>query len=98
MVYACQETLLPLRALAERLPGNKGTDHLHYETVRRWVKVGVRGIRLESKVMGGKRVSSLPAVDRFMDRLTQLEDLEAGFSSPEQYSNSNEPLRDARSY
>jgi hypothetical protein len=67
----CEQTL-PLRALAKMVPGNCGKP-LHYETLRRWSRQGVQGVKLESKKLGGKRVSSLEAVDRFMEQLTARE-------------------------
>lgn len=69
------EPLLPLVEAAKLLPGNKG-KHLHYETLRRWGKVGVRGVRLETKPLGGKKVTSPQAIDRFMDRLAAAEALD----------------------
>jgi hypothetical protein len=67
----CEQTL-PLQALAQLIPGNCGKP-VHYETLRRWSRQGVQGIKLESKKLGGKRVSSLEAVDRFMEQLTARE-------------------------
>jgi hypothetical protein len=55
-----------------QLPGNGGRP-LHYETLRRWWRHGVRGVHLETKPFGGKRVSSLEAIDRFMHTLAVLE-------------------------
>lgn len=72
MVSFITEQCLPLKALAAILPGNCG-QNLHYETLRRWAMQGVQGVRLESKKFGGKRVSSLEAVDRFMEQLTARE-------------------------
>jgi hypothetical protein len=66
------EQTMCLRELATKFPGNKGKS-LHYETLRRWWKHGVRGVHLETKPFGGKRVSSLEAVDRFINRLAALE-------------------------
>lgn len=72
MVSFITEQTLPLRQLALMLPGNSGR-HLHYETLRRWWRNGVRGIHLETRPFGGKRVSSMEAIDRFMHHLAALE-------------------------
>jgi hypothetical protein len=66
------EQVYVLSELATKYPGNKG-KHLHYETLRRWWKHGIRGVHLETKPFGGRRVSSLEAVDRFINRLAALE-------------------------
>lgn len=72
MVSLILEQTLPLQALAKLVPGNCGRS-VHYETLRRWARQGVQGVKLESKKLGGKRVSSLEAVDRFMEQLTARE-------------------------
>jgi hypothetical protein len=46
----------------------------HAATIHRWVKRGVRGIKLETVILGGLRFTSVEAVHRFMDRTTEAYD------------------------
>jgi hypothetical protein len=60
---------------------SKGTIHLKSRpspsTLWRWALRGVRGIVLESIVIGGRRYTSREAVDRFMSRLNESEPVPA---------------------
>ncbi len=58
------ETLLSLAEAAALIPGNPAPS-----TVARWAIHGVRGVRLESFVVGGKRRTSREAIDRFLAAL-----------------------------
>lgn len=42
----------------------------HKSTVWRWVLKGVRGIRLETIVVGGKRYTTIEAIERFIAATT----------------------------
>ncbi|MBX3413904.1 MAG: DUF1580 domain-containing protein [Pirellulales bacterium] len=59
-----QEQLLSFPGAARRLPGNP-----HVSTLHRWRLRGVRGVRLETTLIGGKRYTSIEALQRFADRL-----------------------------
>lgn len=39
-------------------------------TIYRWVQSGVRGVRLETRFLGGVRYTSEEAIQRFFDRVT----------------------------
>ncbi len=41
----------------------------HLSTLCRWSSVGVRGVRLESTLIGGRRVTTKESVDRFLRSL-----------------------------
>jgi hypothetical protein len=43
----------------------------HPETVARWARKGCRGVRLETVLLGGRRYSSVEAVNRFITRLSE---------------------------
>ena len=43
----------------------------HVATLYRWWRRGVRGIKLETVVIGGRRYTSLEALQRFADRLSE---------------------------
>jgi hypothetical protein len=59
------ESILSLTAAAKSLPGRP-----HISTTIRWYKAGVRGVKLETILLGGKRFTSREALQRFADRLT----------------------------
>ena len=59
------EQLLTLDQAAHSLPG-----HVAPSTTWRWCRKGIRGIRLESVVIGGKRYTSTEALARFAAALT----------------------------
>ncbi|WP_182870877.1 DUF1580 domain-containing protein [Rhodopirellula sp. JC639] len=59
-----QETTISIRD-ACRTGGRKR----HRSTLYRWMTRGVRGIRLESALFGGERVTSIEALSRFFERL-----------------------------
>jgi hypothetical protein len=44
---------------------------VHIATIYRWANKGVRGIRLETVMVGGRRLTTQEAMTRFFDRLTQ---------------------------
>ncbi len=46
----------------------------HCSTIWRWYRRGVRGIRLETAVLGGKRYTSKEAIQRFVERTTEAHD------------------------
>lgn len=54
------ETLLSLADAAKALPNRPHTSTLH-----RWRMAGVRGVKLETCLIGGRRFTSLEALERF---------------------------------
>jgi hypothetical protein len=69
MVALLSETLVTLTEASKKLPNRP-----HASTIWRWYKVGVRGRRLETIVMGGRRLTSLEALSRFAGALTAARD------------------------
>jgi len=59
------EPLLTLREAAATIPGSP-----HVSTLHRWRRRGVRGAKLETCLVGGKRFTSLQAVQRFVRATT----------------------------
>ena len=59
------ETLLPLHQAPEHIPGRP-----HISTLHRWRLRGVRGAKLETRLIGGRRYTSLEALARFSDAAT----------------------------
>ena len=67
------EHLLTLSAAARELPGPSGRG-VHVATLWRWAHRGVRGIRLESVMIGGIRYTSREALERFVAATTAAAD------------------------
>ena len=52
------------------IPRRRGGSRLAISTVYRWVQVGVRGVKLEYLQIGGMKVTTVAALQRFFERLT----------------------------
>lgn len=64
------EKLLPLVQAVEQATGQRP----HLSTVLRWCTRGSLGIRLESRVLGNRRLTSEQAVLRYMEQVTSKKD------------------------
>jgi len=60
------ETLLTLPSATMCVPGKSTVS---VATMQRWRKRGVRGVVLETILIGGSRYTSLQAISRFIDAL-----------------------------
>ena len=60
-----QEHLLSITVAAREVPGRP-----HVSTIWRWVNRGIRGIKLETVMVGGRRFTSREALERFHQRIT----------------------------
>jgi hypothetical protein len=69
MIDPQNETLISLTEAAKRLPGRPNIT-----TVWRWRNRGVRGVKLESILSGGRRFTSVEALRRFQERVTAAAD------------------------
>jgi hypothetical protein len=56
--------LITLTQLARRLPNRP-----HLSTVWRWTRRGIRGVRLGTVIIGGRRYTTPELVDEFLGRL-----------------------------
>ncbi len=65
MVDLSLETPLTLRQAAQQAPGQP-----HVSTVNRWWRRGVRGVRLETCLVGGKRFTTRESLARFFAATT----------------------------
>jgi len=61
MSISIDDELLSLPAAAKLLPGRP-----HAATLYRWTRRGVRGVRLETVLIAGRRYTSREALDRFI--------------------------------
>lgn len=46
----------------------------HAATIHRWMHKGVNGVVLESALLGGQRITSKQAIQRFMEACTEKRD------------------------
>ena len=64
------ETLIPFQEAPRHIPGKP-----HLSTIHRWRLTGVRGgIKLETCLVGGRRYTSLEALQRFSNSVTSAAD------------------------
>lgn len=61
MIDISRERLLRLSEVPAEVPGQP-----HPSTVVRWWRVGVRGVKLETILIGGRRFTSVEAIERFI--------------------------------
>lgn len=75
MIDTTRENLLPLRCVPGRLPKRPNGKRIHISAVYRWTDSGIRGVVLESIRIGGITFTSLEAIQRFAERLTDPQTL-----------------------
>ena len=71
MIDISAETVISPADATRRLPARRGGKPPNVATIYQWMQNGCRGIRLECILIGGTRCTSLEAVQRFFDRLTE---------------------------
>ena len=72
MINLKTETILSFSEVCRRLPRRRAGRPLHPATLYRWANPGLRGIKLETIQVGGTLCTSLEALQRFFDKLSQL--------------------------
>ncbi len=83
-----REKLLTFNQAGQSLPGAR---RISYATWWRWWRHGIRGVKLETVVVGGRRYTSAAAVQRFVTATT------AADSSAQSHARSNQQRqRDTR--
>jgi hypothetical protein len=65
MIKILSESLIAIGKVPSQLPGRP-----HISTIWRWINRGCRGVRLETILIGGKRYTSLEALQRFVEATT----------------------------
>jgi len=74
MINTSVEYLISLSAAAKELPGRGARRGVHTITLWRWSKRGIRGVKLETVLVGGIRCTSREAMARFFERTTAAAD------------------------
>lgn len=70
MIDLTKETLVPLSQVPKHLPRRPSGKKIHISAIYRWQGKGIRGVRLETAVLGGSTFTSTEAIIRFSERLT----------------------------
>lgn len=65
------EELLSLAQAARRLPRLCRGHPVHASTLWRWAREGLRGVHLETVMIGGRRVTSVEGLRRFFAALSR---------------------------
>lgn len=73
MIDVQSEEVVSIREATGHVPKRNGKK-VAVSTVWRWAMRGVRGIRLETIVIGGTRRTSLEALQRFFENVTAAAD------------------------
>ncbi len=69
MIDPQTETLIPFSRVPAEVPGR-----IHRATAHRWRQRGVRGVKLESILIGGRRYTSLEKLSEFFAATTAAAD------------------------
>jgi hypothetical protein len=73
-IEALKMRYVPIRALAQEIPG-RGNQPIHWMTVGRWCRPpGSRGVVLESAIIGNQRCVTRAALDKFIEAVTRAAD------------------------
>lgn len=73
MIDIVTEKLFALTEANKRLPLRRGGKIINPATIYRWAQIGYRGTRLEVIQVGGTKCTSMEALQRFFDKLTNPE-------------------------
>jgi hypothetical protein len=70
MIDSMNETVVTYAQASDAGPRRRKGRKIHVSTFHRWATVGCRGVVLETIQIGGTRCTSLEALQRFFERLT----------------------------
>jgi hypothetical protein len=80
--------MISLHDVPRLLPRTKPGRKIAISTVYRWTAKGIKGVRLETIQVGGRRCTSKQALERFFDALASpepmVEESRRGYRSPRQ--------------
>ena len=67
-----KEDVFTFTEIASRLPRLNGRK-IHPSALWRWARKGVKGVRLETRRLGGRFVTSMEAIERFSKALAEVD-------------------------
>ncbi len=83
MIDIATETVLSLKEAREKLPRRRNSARPDLATMYRWAQPqGVRGVRLETIMIGGTRCTNLESLQRFFNALTAAAEAERPAPTP----------------
>ena len=88
MIDVAKEQLQSLAEAARNLPRRRAGKRPHPSTLFRWASHGLRGIKLEVVKIGGTTCTSRESLQRFFQRLTELD---GKFSGPKEHAFVHQP-------
>jgi hypothetical protein len=65
--------LIPFAELPKFLPPGRRGRPVSPKTLHRWATHGLRGVKLQYVQAGGRRCSTMPQIDAFFARLTEVD-------------------------
>lgn len=71
MIDIERESLVSIRDVPRQIPPRRSGRRVHISAVYRWLGRGVRGVKLEAIKIGGTTYTSLEALQRFAERLSE---------------------------
>lgn len=74
MIDTAVEQPVPLAVVAREVPNREGRRGINISTLWRWIQRGIKGQRLESVMVGGIRMTSREALQRFFTATTAAAD------------------------
>ena len=77
MIDIGRERLLTLQQAAKLIPGRPGKS-IHFSSIYRWAGTGISGVVLETVQVGGKKMTSVEALQRFIEASTAATPCPAG--------------------
>ena len=83
MIEFHEEELFSFTEAAKLMPQRRRGRKLAASTLWRWSKKGLRGVHLDSLVVGGQRYTTKTALQRFFAQLTRDADIGARSTSPQ---------------
>lgn len=98
MIDSRREQLLTLSMAAREVPNRRSGCGINVSTVWRWSLRGIRGVRLETLLIGGIRYTSREALHRFFTATTAAADNAPSAKTPpkrdREIANAEAELRD----
>ena len=73
MIQTSIETLIPINQVPVHLEKITG-KRPHIASIYRWIQKGIAGVQLETLIIGGTRLTSTEALDRFFQESTKAKE------------------------
>lgn len=70
MINLAREEIISFAQAAQCVPPRRSGRHVNKSTIHRWATAGLYGVKLETLVLGGARVTSVEALQRFAEACT----------------------------